>query len=504
MSRHVNVTIALVVGAVSGVLFVSGAAAQSSSVTPDAPEQNAPAASDPTATDPVPDAQAPGSAVGSDSPSADAADPPTSSDASSSDPSTSGTGGSPELTAPAAPPPEETRTDTVETVEAAEAEEAEEADPTPPVAAEWGRGLTFHSDDDLFSMQIRGRVQLQAFVESGVSGTDPASVDFMIRRARLVFRGHLLSADLEYYVQLGMAPRDMEPDLLIPVRDANIAWTGLRDLSLRVGVMKVPFSRERVISSSSLQLVDRSIVNAELALDRDNGIQIYSNDLFGLGGYLGYQLGIFGGDGRLRVNNDLGLLYVARVQVQPFGRFDDQLSEADLTREERFRLSIGGGFAYNEDTNRRRRTTTDFYQLARFSYFHAEADLILKYAGFSLQSEFLWRQVDGPPQQTNLDPMMVAVTETGGSAMGWFVQAGYVFDFAPVEIAARFADVYPIGPTSAVHASREVTVGLNWYPMGHDLKLQLDGSYLSSERVTGGITTLQERFQARLQAQAYF
>ncbi len=377
-------------------------------------------------------------------------------------------------------------------------------DATPPVAAAWGRGLTFHSDDDRFSLQIRGRLQAQAIVESGVSASDAASVDFLIRRARLVFRGHLLDASVEYYFQLGLAPRDMEPDLLIPVRDAQLAWTGLRDMNVRVGVMKVPFSRERVISSSSLQLVDRSIVNAELALDRDNGVQLYSNDLFGLGGYLGYQVGIFGGDGRLRVNNDLGLLYVARVQLQPFGRFDDSYIESDLTREERLRLSIGGGFAYNEDTNRRRRTTTDFYQLARFSYFHAEADLILKYAGFSLQSEFLWRQVDGAATTTNLDTEMMEVTETSGSALGWFVQAGYLFDFAPVEIAARVADIYPQGPASAVRASREVTVGLSWYPMGHDLKLQLDGSYLSTAGERMGVATLTERFQARLQVQAYF
>ncbi|MBN8609589.1 MAG: hypothetical protein J0L92_03340 [Deltaproteobacteria bacterium] len=376
-------------------------------------------------------------------------------------------------------------------------------DPTPPVAVAWGRGLTFHSDDDRFSLQIRGRLQAQAFVESGVSDADPASVDFLVRRARLVFRGHLLDANLEYYVQLGLAPRDMEPDLLIPVRDAQIAWTGLRDMNVRVGVMKVPFSRERVISSSSLQLVDRSIVNAELAVDRDNGVQLYSNDLFGLGGYLGYQLGVFGGDGRLRVNNDLGLLYVARVQVQPFGRFDDSYIESDLTREERLRLSIGVGFAYNEDTNRRRRTTTDFYQLARFSYFHGEADLILKYAGFSLQAELLLRQVDGAASATNLDAQGMEIVETSGSALGWFAQAGYLFDFAPVEIAARVADIYPQGP-SAVHASREVTVGFSWYPMGHDLKLQLDGSYLSTARESTGVTSLTERFQGRVQVQAYF
>jgi hypothetical protein len=90
--------------------------------------------------------------------------------------------------------------------------------------------------------------------------------------------------------------------------------------------------------------------------------------------------------------------------------------------------------------------------------------------------------------------------------MGWFVQAGYLFDFAPVEIAARVAEIYPVGPAdqTANHFAREVTVGFNWYPMGHDLKLQLDGSYLVNERVSMGTSRMEERFQARLQAQAYF
>jgi hypothetical protein len=88
--------------------------------------------------------------------------------------------------------------------------------------------------------------------------------------------------------------------------------------------------------------------------------------------------------------------------------------------------------------------------------------------------------------------------------MGWMVQAGYLFDFAPVEIAARFADIYRIGEISALGPQREITVGFNWYPMGHDLKLQLDGSYLANEVSAGGTTSTQERFQMRLQTQAYF
>jgi len=343
---------------------------------------------------------------------------------------------------------------------------------------------------------------VSSHLESG--GAQDPTIDFLARRLRLVLRGTFITSSLEYYVQFGFAPRDMESDNLIPLRDAQIAYTGLRDLSIRVGVMKVPFSRERVISSSSLQLVDRSIVNAELTLDRDNGIQLYSNDLFGLGGYLGYQLGVFTGDGRLRANGDAGLLYVGRVQVQPFGRFEDAYSEVDFTREERPRLSIGIGAAYNDATPRQRSTNGGRYELGGIDYMHAEADLIFKYAGFSLQSEVLWRQTDGPQTRTGvIDGMMV--TERARDALGWFVQAGYLFDFAPIELAARFADIFPLGPQSASTRQREITVGFNWYPMRHDLKLQLDASYLGDESIASdGTRTPTEELRARLQVQAYF
>lgn len=375
-------------------------------------------------------------------------------------------------------------------------------DLTPPVAAAWGSGLTFHSDDDLFSMQIRGRAQLQAFVESGVSPTDSASVDFIPRRLRLALRGHLLDAHLEYYVQFGFAPRDMEPDLLIPLRDAQIAWTAIRDLNIRVGVMKVPFTRQRMLSSSSLQFVDRSIVNAELSLDRDNGIQVYSTDLFGLGGILGYQLGVFGGDGRLRANDDLGLLWAARIQVQPLGHFEDAYSEADLTRSPTPRLAMAASFAYNDQTSRQRSTTGDFFRQATMDYFHVAADFIFKVAGFSLQGEFAFRQADGRSEVISTLPDGTSITEQARNGMGWMVQAGYLFDFAPIEIAARYADIVRTGEISALGPQRELTLGFSWYVMGHDLKLQLDGSYLANE--VSGVVGTQERAQGRLQMQAYF
>jgi phosphate-selective porin OprO and OprP len=384
-------------------------------------------------------------------------------------------------------------------------EDAEESD-DPIVELEWGRGLTVRSEDRAFSLTIRGRIQ--ALAEASVTPETAAQPDsreevaFLVRRARLLLSGTLLSPDLQYYFQLGLAPRDMEADLLIPLRDAHVTWTGIPNLSIRVGQMKVPFNRERVISSSALQLVDRSPVNAELTLDRDMGIQVFGTDLFDLGGYLGYQIGVFAGDGRLRLNEGAGLLYVARLQIQPTGDFEDSYVEVDFSREERARLSIGVGGAFNHESRRTRSTNGDFYLLEGFDYAHAELDFMFKYAGFSAMGELVYRQATGPSVRTGTVDG-VAVTETAANALGYFLQAGYLFE-PMIEIAGRYSEIVPVTsadlPATSVPARREITLGLNWYPMEHSLKLQFDWSHISDP--TGAFEAGTHRF--RLQMQAYF
>ena len=112
-----------------------------------------------------------------------------------------------------------------------------------------------------------------------------------------MFEGHAFTRKLTYTIQLGFSNRDMEPDLLIPLRDAYVTWQALRDLGIRFGQMKVPFGKQRVVSSSSLQMVDRSIVTSELNMDRDVGLYLMSEDLLGLKGRLMYQAGVFSGQG---------------------------------------------------------------------------------------------------------------------------------------------------------------------------------------------------------------
>jgi phosphate-selective porin len=314
---------------------------------------------------------------------------------------------------------------------------------------------------------------------------------------RLLFQGDIFGPRLNYYIQLGFSNGDTEPDLRLPLRDATVFWAPLRDLNVRFGQMKVPFGRQRVVSSSAMQMVDRALAVGELNLDRDVGVVLFSRDFLGLGRRLQYHLGVFGGDGRNRMTGEYGMLFVGRVQLQPFGEYDD-LVEADVQRRRNVRAALGFSAAYNQNSRRARSTFGDTFQRG-FDQAHLCVDVQLKWAGFFLQAEWLYRRASEDFHDLGVDAAGRMLREASRSGAGYYVQAGYLT--APgIELGARWGEVYPFGGTSpAFRRSRELGVSLSWYVQRHDLKFQADHFYLvDGDDFSAG------RDQFRLQAQLYF
>jgi hypothetical protein len=83
---------------------------------------------------------------------------------------------------------------------------ADDHGPPERVLLAFGKGLRATSATGRWSLELRGRLQLQAAMTSPDDG-DP-SLEFLARRARLTFRGRLGDEHVEYHVQFGLAPRD--------------------------------------------------------------------------------------------------------------------------------------------------------------------------------------------------------------------------------------------------------------------------------------------------------
>ena len=331
--------------------------------------------------------------------------------------------------------------------------------PAPPqVEVGFGKGVTLRAADEKASMNIRARVQIRATVSGEPDDGRDDMAEIAIRRMRLVFQGNANGPALTYYIQLSFSNLDTEVDLRLPLRDAYVTWAPHRDVNVRLGQMKVPFSRQRVTSSSALAMVDRSIVVSELNLDRDVGVQVFSKDLLGTG-RLGYSFGLFGGEGRNRVGRTAGLLYTARLEAWPLGAFDDYV-EGDIKRVARWRSAFGANVGYNQKTNRPRSTIGVPYAAGDFDYTNASVDAVLKKRGFYAAAELMYRTADQDSRVVSNGSPAVIWSRSG---WGWYIQVGQMLTDR-LELSARHSRLHPTMSTDpAFLPAREIGVGLGFY-----------------------------------------
>jgi phosphate-selective porin OprO/OprP len=357
----------------------------------------------------------------------------------------------------------------------ADARTAEKPEAPPvEVTAAPGRGVTVRRTDGTSSLTLRARVQLRdtVAVQDG-----SATNEVTVRTVRLIAAGNLLRPELTWFVQLALGPADFEPGNASPVFDAYLEYAATRDLQLRVGQFFVPFDRARTVREFALQFVDRQQVVTELNLDRDIGVMVFSSDLFGLGGRLAYQVGLFGGSGRNRSGFDRPeFLYVGRLMVRPLGPLDDDV-EGDLERRAAPKLAVGLAGAFNHGATRVRSTTGASYVLGTFDYVHLAADMVFKWRGLSLLAEVLYRA--SPLASREGVIAGAAAREDSRSGLGYLVQAGLMVTDR-VECTARWDQLVVLRPTDPSFErlvrtqGREVGVGLNVYFNGHQLKAQAD------------------------------
>lgn len=365
----------------------------------------------------------------------------------------------------------------------------------PRVEAKFGKGVRVETADGDFAMRIGARAQLRSTVLAPEEDGEDPSVDAQVRRLRLTVEGHAFSEKVTYKIQLAFAPLDQDPVAVSAVRDAYVVWSPLRDLELKIGQGKVPFGRQRIVSSGSQQMVDRSVVTGELNLDRDVGITAFSDDLGGLDEWLGYAVGVFGGDGRNRVATGSGLLYVARLELRPLGG-TPELDEPDIERSAKPRLAFGVAGAYNDTTDRARSTIGDLYETDPWvDYAHGEVDWRFKWRGFSVTNELTIRRHVGRETHTALVDG-APVTDVARSGVGGFLQAGQML-VEGLEVSARYGTMVPLGDEeeeSGFPDERELGGAVSYYFAKHALKLQADYFYLFDEPGEG-------RHQVRAQLQ---
>jgi phosphate-selective porin OprO/OprP len=175
-----------------------------------------------------------------------------------------------------------------------------------------------------------------------------------------------------------------------------------------------------------------------------------------------YSFGVFNGNGpNTAANDNNDYLYALRLGVYPNGYVD--YSQASMEDPDEVMFGIGAGVAFNTVPMTEEDTTYDT------DITSATVDLVLKYRGLAVESAFHHRDTD-----ENI-PGMAKVT-----SRGFVVQAGYMFVPEKFEFALRYAFVDPNKDIEDFRNS-EYTAGWNYFFRMHDVKMQMDYSYLVTE-----------------------
>ncbi len=364
---------------------------------------------------------------------------------------------------------------------------------------------------------------LGVFGDYRASRSDNESTQFNLRRARLYFMGHLFNPDFKYYIQLrGETAENAQSPGSLQLFDWFFTSTHVPALNVQFGQYKVYFNRAQINSTASMQFAERALVMDAFTgsgLDRrDIGLTLMNDDeLYPVN----YYLGVFNGAGpnfnRLgsftseqptegcpagvsvagcdtaqrninsNVRMDLSkLMFAGRLMWNIMGR--PGYGEGDLVYSETPQMAIAGGYAYNPSINTSSNNAFIGIDLGNLNYRRQLAafgngrqlgwgvvdystwalDYVLKYRGFSFQTEYYFKNVTR--HNKGVPCMNTACTSVAsallGNAQGWYGQSGYFLVPKKLELAARYAYWDP-DTNAADDLVKEANVALTYYVNGN-------------------------------------
>jgi hypothetical protein len=353
---------------------------------------------------------------------------------------------------------------------------------------EMGKGFSISSMDEAYDFRIRVMAQLRH--TSALEGRD--SNEFSARGVRVLLEGRALERRLVFLVQAGLSPDEVDGGS--GLLDAWVSWKFGRDATLRIGQQRIFYDMLSAIGRSGCLHITRENVSGEFGILRDVGLMLFSNDFLGLNELLAYRIGVYGGQGRNRLNlKRSGFLSMARVTLRPFGHFDDT-TEGDVERLDKPRLALGLAVAHDSNIARTGGSSGEHFDNFAFpgmDAYYWNMDAMLKWKGFYVAGQYSRRVTSRFFVENDTE------TIWGRSGHGYVLKASGMLT-SQWELAGRFAQQFGIGQTSPLllaQAKNEFALGLNCYFIGHALKAQLE----YSARFTKAQTLYEDWLRLQLQ-----
>jgi phosphate-selective porin len=260
--------------------------------------------------------------------------------------------------------------------------------------------------------------------------------------------GKIYSDRVRYRLQLEAAPSATSgaASLLDGYFDAQLfSW-----MKLRLGQMKVPYSRQFLTSSAELQFPDTSsVVDAFIGGRELGGLVTFSVP----GDRVELSAAIFNGNGLNRPTNDNSdHLFAARLAGNLIGKVP--YGEADLDRSQ---AGLAAGLSAMQNTRNPLKAVVGAGGLpvdqlqASLTDDTLGADAAFRWQGLYATAEYHWRRTRSASAYQH--------------ARGAFVQAGYLV-LDDWELAARGGVLTPVVERARAHAT-ELQAQTNYYFVGH-------------------------------------
>lgn len=320
-----------------------------------------------------------------------------------------------------------------------------------------------------------------------------ANVDedgFRFARVRLsgTADGKAGNLDLKAYVEAELQPTFVLADAFATV-SRKLSSKGV--LAVDAGQMRVPISRQQLMSDSRLSFVDKAQL-ATIAPDRDLGTRV---TFVTPGAPVRVYAGMFNGEGKNQIQNiNESYLYAGRVEVTPVGGPTQPYEESAFKHTW---ISIAGSVGYNK------LSPGDYHENVRY----LGGDVAGAWNGISGSFEIL-----SVKHAYRGDEAKFPGPEY--SALGWVAQAAYLLplELPPLketrlEVGARIEeidrnDTVPISTLGDPNQSQRIYTGVvSAFLKQHLLKAQLAFSHIQEveDRTATGTNATYDNDQLLLQ-----
>ncbi|HXG18231.1 MAG TPA: porin [Methylomirabilota bacterium] len=326
-------------------------------------------------------------------------------------------------------------------------------------------GFYVRTEDGSFSLKVNGFAQVRYTFFDPEHGK--SNHNFDVALARLAFSGTVFDPRISYFLQYETST--FGDNNRTNMLDWWMKYSFSPDLAIQAGRFILPYSRQFYTHPGNLLFSDLS--SADYAFNLQRAVGAHFGGKFNR---LAYDMTVtnsiraLDAGGQQNVGDELAVLGRLEFDVlEPYGYLESSPRLSSTPQ-----MSIGVAAAFNPVDE-----ASGFQNVLPGD----------RTTNVTLDGGFRWNrltiQAAGYYRHNNVK----AAGRPDNDDFGYYGQIGYYLAPERWELAARVSGVEFDHPNNPVVSGdgREYTVGLNYYLYGHNVKLQMDYSFLDSHRFVG-------------------